>query len=239
MHGLTGLIRHLAIVAALALAFGPAATPGFAASGKSHAGPQLKPGHHARAGGHKRFDRPRLRETVRADAPKYASGRRTDRDFRLPPRGWRDAGRRHDAPPAFRHHDASGVKLASGRNTTYRHRVDGRRGRHEGYGFHRRHAGREGGARVIDVAEAIADVEVNQVAIAVVAGAVAAPGPAEAAPAAECNADGYCAVRLGPYSNSPKIITLRARAEAAQPAETPVDEAGPGEAELKRRYGDK
>ena len=54
-------------------------------------------------------------------------------------------------------------------------------------------------------------------------GATAADG---AAVAGNCQTDAYCVVRLGPYANSPKIITVNSTGEAVEPEPdaAPVDD---------------
>ncbi len=162
----------------------------------------------------------------------------------------RQNGPRH--PSAYASSRGSGVMLASGGrvpeySSRYRknghydgHRRSARYGGRD-YNHGRHHGGGSarysGSALIISLSSSNDDQPVPQ-------------GYDEPRVVGECGANSYCTVRLGPYSNSPKIITLNASGKAIESAvqEMPTideptsgdgDQVGETEAELKRRYGSK
>jgi hypothetical protein len=65
-----------------------------------------------------------------------------------------------------------------------------------------------------------------------------APAAAGAAVGGNCQTDAYCVVRLGPYANSPKIITLNSTGEAVLPEPDAAPVEDPEVYELDEQSGE-
>ncbi len=197
-----------------------------------------------RNGGHAQSSHHQQMRSHKARPVQHVSGRNTTytKYHKAHANGPRQPSGRDYASPRN-----SGVMLASGGRSygdahgyTRLHRQENRQAyrfnqsvRHSNnHGWRHHGGGYSGSALVISVDNANADSPENYTGN-------------EPQVIGECGANSYCTVRLGPYNNSPKIITLNASGKAIakdaglsdQPLlEEPVDA---DEAELKRRYGAK
>jgi len=209
--------RVAAFAVACAIAFFAASfmqpAPAFAGSGKSAHGHAYSSSGRVKSG---RVGKVKRQELAGMPLP----GKRIHRDGYKGHDGWRHSGGRHGRPDWNNHAASSGVYLSSGRNTTWRGRHGHEFGRSKWKGHDGRHDRRylAGGPQVIDIRDV---TRIDNRAIAVVSGVVAAQEQAEAAGARieeACEAGTYCVVRLGPYTNSPKIITLNKTGAAIDPS---------------------
>lgn len=216
----TKLVRIAGLLAALVLAISTAAPPVAQAGSKGHGQYKGKP--HltapARIGG---------RKTQMAKAPFH--GHRAPR-FHAPKQIAQDAAR-------------SGVLLTSGRNTTPRYERRRSEFRHGGYKGRDggRHFRGHGGAKFIDVGQGARIGGISIVAATIVGSPTEAQNDDIAGGATlegACAPGEYCTVRLGPYVNSPKIITLNT-AKSAPAASGTAQHTDDGDAETMRRYDEK
>lgn len=211
----------LSIVAVVALALIAALAVSAEAGQKRRSG-----GHHGFVHGGKGGHAANQPVQWKKAAPKMASG-----------------GHRKPMAQPYASPQSSGVMLASGHrtNTIDRNKSNGRIYRVAGGKGYRHHGGHHGYGNRYGTGAAI--IVVGTLASAEAVSGGGHDGPAQLSGA--CAANTYCTVRLGPYSNSPKIITLNTSGVTVEPEVIAAPEPVPAmeeqlsDEELIRRYGSK